>query len=273
MKTEIFVNPLFSYLGDYVMQIPEGFSSMGESIHKGRNEVRAVSVNGLHLTVKYFKKITFANRIIFATIRKSKAQRAYEHSRLLMRKGITTPEPVAYINCYRYGILYKSYYLCLYTSYKPLKQLLELPTIESEKALKAFARFTYRLHSVGILHKDFTVSNVLYTQCGNDYDFSLIDNNRMRFRSYSYVRGVRNLARLKIPVEKMGIIAAEYAREAHESDIRTLNAMAFFRIRYMLKLSIRKWFKTLVGIVSSKHSMPTIVKETQGLPIVETTKP
>jgi len=266
MKTEIFVNPHFSHLGAFVKQIPDDYSYMGEEIHNGRNEVRVVSANGLLLTVKYFKKITFANKIIFATIRKSKARRAYEHSRILIRKSITTPEPVAYVNCYRYGILYKSFYVSLYTCYKPLKQLLELPTIESEKALKAFARFTYRLHSVGILHDDFSVNNVLYTQCNNDYDFSLIDNNRMRFRRYSYVRGVRNLERLKIPVEKMGIIAAEYAREAHESEIRTLNAMTFYRIRYMFKLSIKKWFKAIISPIFGKQSIQ-IARQPQGFPV------
>jgi len=253
MKTEIFVNPNFSYLTSFVNQIPLGFNSMGIELHHGRNEVRKVSVDELLVTVKYFKRITLANRFIFATIRKSKAQRAYEHSRMLIRKNLTSPEPVAYVNCYRYGLLYKSFYVSLYTNYSSLTKLLDIPIAESEEGLKAFARFTYNLHSNGILHDDYTVNNVLYSNYGNDYDFSLIDNNRMRFRNYSYRRGLRNLERLKIPVDKMGVIALEYAKEAHASELKTLNAMVFFRLHYILKVSFKKWVKAAIRLFSGKH--------------------
>jgi len=243
MKTEVLINPHFSYLDDYINQIPNDFSSRGNVMHLGRNEVRRDAVKEQDITIKYFKKITLANRLIFATIRKSKAQRAYEHSKALNRKGFSSPEPVAYINTYKYGLLYKSFYISLYTTYKPLKELLNLPISESEEGLKAFARFTSRLHKAGVLHDDYTIENVLYNFTGNEYDFSLIDNNRMRFRKYSYGRGLKNLERLKIPVDKMGIIAAEYASEAHESDLRTLNAMAFFRLRHVVIRSVRNCLK------------------------------
>lgn len=265
MKTEVFVSTTFSYLTDFVKQIPQSFDSTGREIHHGRNEVRMMSIGGLLVTVKYFKRITLANRFIFATIRKSKARRAYEHSRLLIRKGITTPEPVAFVNCYRHGLLYKCFYVSLYTDYKPLKGLLALPITESEEALRAFARFTYQLHRTEILHDDYTVENVLYICSNNEYDFSLIDNNRMRFRSYSYRRGLRNLERLKIPVEKMGIIAAEYAREANMSDIGTLNAMLFFRLGYLAKISIKKRFKALIRLLTGKHPISPIVAQRKGI--------
>ena len=249
MKTEIFVNPHFSHLGAFVKQIPDGYSYMGEEIHNGRNEVRKANLLNLHFTIKYFKKITLTNRLIFATIRKSKARRAYEHSKLLIQKGITSPEPIAYINCYRFGLLYKSFYISLFTSYKPLKELLNLPISVSEEGLKAFARFTFRLQNAGILHDDYTIDNVLYDKIGNRYDFSLIDNNRMRFRKYSYARGLKNLERLKVPVDKMGIIASEYARESNESDLRTLNAMVFFRVRHIIIRSVRKCLKYSLSVV------------------------
>lgn len=249
MKTEIFVNPNFSHLTEFINKIPDDFDSIGIEIHHGRNEVRKVNLFNLHLTIKYFKKITLANRLIFATIRKSKARRAYEHSKLLIQKGITSPEPIAYINCYRFGLLYKSFYISLFTTYKPLKELLNLPISVSEEGLKAFARFTFRLQNAGILHDDYTIDNVLYDKIGNRYDFSLIDNNRMRFRKFSYARGLKNLERLKVTVDKMGIIAAEYAREANESDLRTLNAMVFFRVRHIIIRSVRKCLKYSLSVV------------------------
>lgn len=253
MKTEVFINPKYSSLSDYIWQIPQHFNSLGRDIHHGRNEIRVINENGVILTAKYFKKITFANRFIYAKFRKSKARRAYEHSQLLIHKGITSPEPIAYINVYRFGLLNKSYYISLYTNYDPLRKILELPLIESIDALKAFARFSYRLHSLGVFHDDYTIDNILYRFSESGYDFSLIDNNRMRFRRYSYRQGIKNLERLKIPVEKMGIIAAEYANETQESDIGTLNAMTFFRLGYLLKLSVKKWIKTLIHSATKEN--------------------
>lgn len=255
MKIEVYINPNYAYLNGFVNQIPEKFECLGEELHSGRNEIRVVDNDGFHIVVKYFKRITLANRILYATIRKSKARRAYEHSQLLLKKGITSPDPIAYINIYRAGILYKSYYLSLFTFYKPLRELFECPIIESEEGLKSFARFTYRLHSNGFLHKDYNVNNILYFQSNNEYDFSLIDNNRMRFRSYSYLRSIQNLERLKIPVDRMGIIANEYAQAAYASDIRTLNGMIYFRLRYLFKVSLEKWIKSLLHIKSFKNRL------------------
>lgn len=260
MKTEIYINPFYSYLKGFVNQIPNSFNWTGQVLHSGRNEVRVVNDNGLPLVVKYYKKITLINRIIYATFRKSKAQRAYENSKHLLMNDISTPQPIAYINIYKYGMLYQCYYISVFTFYKPLRELLELPISESEEDLKAFARFTYHLHRAGILHDDFTIHNVLYQYNYKVIDFSLIDNNRMRFCSYSYRKGIRNLERLKIPVDKMGVIASEYAREANVSDIRTLNTMVFFRLGYLIKVSIKQKFKAIKNSLTGKGKLSPMVK-------------
>jgi len=261
MKNEFYLNPKYSLIEDFINQIPEDFNHLGYEIQGGRNELRLVSIHGISLVIKYFRKISFFNRIVYATIRKSKARRAFEHTKLLKKYGVTTPEPIAWINCYRNGILYRSYYVSLYTYYKPFEELLKLPVAESEKALKAFARFTYKLHRIGVLHDDFTVKNVLFDVFDDEYDYSLIDINRMRFCSYSIEKGIRNLERLKIPADKMGIIAAEYARLAQINELRMLNAMTFYRIQYLMKISIRKWFKSLLKIISGKQNESHVLKQ------------
>lgn len=261
MRTEIFVNSFYSNLNNFINQIPNTFKRTGITLQSGRNEVRLVNDDGLPLVVKYYKKITLINRFIYATFRKSKARRAYENSKLLLMNDISTPQPIAYINTYRYGMLYQCYYICVYTFYKPLRTLLDLPIPESEEDLKAFARFIYRLHRAGILHDDLTIDNVLYQYNYRLIDFMLIDNNRMRFRNYSYQRGLRNLERLKIPVDKMGVIAAEYARVANVSDIRTLNGMVFFRLGYLFKVSIKQRFKAFIHTLKGMHKITHIVKQ------------
>ncbi len=101
-------------------------------------KVRKADIQGTTITIKYFKKISLANKFIYRYIRKSKAQRAYEHSLLILNKGFSTPSPIAYINCYKNGMLSQSYYLCLYSSDKPLETIFSLPVQESVKGLKAF---------------------------------------------------------------------------------------------------------------------------------------
>ena len=245
MKKEIFINPLFLKYADLINKISENFGSAGKLTHSGRNEVRVIEENGIKLAAKYFRKITVANRIIYATIRKSKSQRSFENSVYLLSRGINTPEPIAYINIYRFGMLYRCYYISIYTDFKPLTDIFEQTIPESEDALKAFAQFTFKLHRVGVAHNDYTVNNILYTKENNRYKFSLIDNNRMTFRKYSYTRGIKDLERLKIPVDKMGIIAAEYAKHANVSDLRTLNAIVFYRITYIVGSNIKKWLKRI----------------------------
>jgi hypothetical protein len=161
----------------------------------------------------------------------------------MMQKGITSPQSVAYINCYRYGMLYRSYYVSLHTNYLPLTEILHLPITEAEPALKALARFIYHVHKTGIFHKDLTIRNILYLYKDHQYDFSLIDNNRMRFYPYSFKRGMNNLRRLALPVETVGIIAAEYARQAHVDEILALNAIVFFRWYSHIGLTIKKFLK------------------------------
>jgi len=261
MKTIIYVNPRFFYLTEFVEKIPENFNTLGSEIYNGRNEVRRVTIQGLPVAIKYFRKITIVNRLIYASVRKSKAQRSFEHSEYIKKRGITTPEPIAWIDTYKNGILFKSFYVSQYSNYRPFEELLKQPTIESEYALKSFARFVFKLHTIGILHDDFTVRNILYEIIDDEYDFSLIDANRMRFRGCSRRRGAENLERLKIPIDKMGIIAAEYAYQADISDLKMLNAMTLYRIRYLMRLSIKKWFKSLLNVFSKKKSSSRILKQ------------
>lgn len=255
MKVAFYLNPKYASIEDLIIRIPKNIDSLGYEIKNGRNVIRLVNSKGHSLVVKYFKKITFFNRIVFSTIRKSKARRAYEHAKMLKNHGITTPEPIAWINCYRYGILYRSYYVSLYTYYKPFEELLKLPIVESEKAIKAFARFTYKLHRAGILHDDFTFKNVLFDVFDDEYDFSLIDTNRMRFRRYSLQSGIKNLTRMKISVDKMGVFTAEYARKAQVDELELLNAITYTRIQYLLKVSMRKRIKSIFKLKKNKQVM------------------
>lgn len=244
MKTSHHINDKFVELSDFVGNLPENYNSTGQLVHSGRNEVRIVQINGLVLAVKYFKRMTLANRFIYATFRKSKAQRAFENSAWLLKKGITSPENVAFIDCYEYSLLKKSFFVSLFTDYKPIKELFSLTLAESEEGLKAFARFTHLLHQKGVFHYDYSASNILYSNVNGQYDFALIDINRMKISKYSFKRGIRTLNRLVMPVEQMGIVAAEYSRISGINDLEVLNAMTLIRLLHQLKNVVKKWIKS-----------------------------
>ncbi|HHJ11496.1 MAG TPA: hypothetical protein ENK25_11505 [Bacteroidetes bacterium] len=246
MRKEIYINPKYANLSDFINQIPEKFEQIGVLIHTGRNDIRDVEVDGVRIVIKSFIKITGLNKLVFATIRKSKAQRSYEYSMRLLEYSITSPEPVAYVNCYENCLLVNSYYVCLYTDYQPVDKLFELPLLESEQALKAFARFTYKLHRLGIYHNDYNLNNVLYSYNGQNYDFSIIDNNRMQFSRYSYFKGLRIFQRIQLPKEKLMVISSEYAAQVHTSDLKTWNVLIFFRFLNSCKCFLKKQFKSLI---------------------------
>lgn len=245
MKTKIHVNPAFLNLSEYIEQIPGNFWTTGEVLHNGRNEVRKVVVQGETLVIKYFKKITWANRLIYSTIRKSKAQRSFENSRRLICNGISTPTPIAYIDIYKHGLLYQSFYISDFLDFKPVREFLDLSLPEAEGGLKAFTRFSYELHKLGIFHGDYNVSNVLYQYDGIKYHFALIDNNRIKFRNYKKRRGLKNMSRLQISVDKIGIVSATYAELAETNSLRTLLIITIFKLQLQHRSKSKRHIEAL----------------------------
>lgn len=249
MKVDIQLNPGYNHLRSFIESIPENFDELGSAAHLGRNHIRIVEVDDKKLVIKYFKKITTINRLIYGNLRKSKAKRSYENSLKLLENGIGTPEPVGYIDIYNHSSLQKSFYICLFTDYKDIKELLLKPLSESEAGMRAFARLTSKMHHAGIYHGDYNLSNVLYKYDGENYDFCLIDNNRMKFRRFSPRLGVKNLKRMKLSVEQMAIIGSEYAKASSLDINHVVVGMIFFRKHFTsaanFKVSAKKFIKGL----------------------------
>lgn len=245
MKTVI--HPDFISTAPFVHAVPRCFGSMGRPVHGGRNDVRAVDADGLKFAVKSYRKITFANRIIYALFRKSKAQRAYENALTLLGRGIMTPQPVAYINCYSGFLLEKSYFISLYVDHSPLKDIAGQPLPESRDSLIAFARFVHILHRKGVFHDDFNMSNILCKSASKSYEFCLIDNNRIRFRKPTQNRMMRNLRRINLPVEKYAVVAGEYARLSHADAYNTISLMLLYRQVSICLRDVKYFFKRIFG--------------------------
>lgn len=200
---KITIHPQTRSLHPFVQRLPGCFDRSGEILHVGRNTIRAFDTEEGRVVVKKYKRPGLFNRIVYTFFRKSKARRAYEHALRLRALGIGSPEPLAWAETRRHGLLEDAYFVCRHTDYTPLCDATRrFPKADTLPLLAAFARFAATLHEKGVLHEDFNHSNILYRAAPHTgaYHFELIDANRMTFRRRVGERAsLVNLRRLSCP--------------------------------------------------------------------------
>ena len=248
MRMKIEINEKFEKYRDFLERIPFEFDNLGELIYSKRNVLRVVQMGDFRVVINEFRKIYLPNRIIYTYFRRSKGERAYRNSVKLISRGIHSPEPVAFINFYKGKLMHPSYYICLETDYRPVKEAYSLPFEESSRIVKAFADFTAEVQQKGVFHEDFNDFNILYARKGTSYDFSMIDTNRMTFCPYSYTRAMNNIRRLNMPTEVLGLFAGEYAKHTDLSGPKMLNMMVSTRLKHLERAEIRKRIKSVKKI-------------------------
>ncbi len=198
-------------VSEFVNAIPKLFDRHGDIVYQGRNTLKRFTLDDGDIIVKKFAIPNFINSIVYATFRKSKAERSYENSLEIIRRGFHSPTPIAYIEEFRYGKLRNSYFLCAYLE-KHNTMRLYLDGVEKNDALlTAFSQYTAELHCAGIFHKDYSPGNILwkYNVDSGRYEFYIVDTNRMEFIEYGK-RYLKNLSRLSFSPHVSTFIAKEY---------------------------------------------------------------
>lgn len=144
----------------------------------------------------------------------SKAARAWRGSLILVKKGILTPEPVAYLEGKRAPFIRQSFYFSLLVQgAEEIRHLLrQLQEEELRRLLQSLARYLSSCHDKRILHRDLSDGNILVRKNANqEYIFFLIDTNRVRLkRRMSTLQRVKNLIRLGIPPPLQWFFLEEY---------------------------------------------------------------
>lgn len=212
----------------------------------GRNVIKIVEVEGKKYTIKSFKVPNFINQIVYRFFRKSKAERSYNYANKLLELGIGTPFPLAY-DLRTTPILFKnSYYVsemvdCDLT-YRELTTDFNIP--DHEAILRAFTRFTYKLHENGINFLDHSPGNTLIKRMGEEYAFYLVDLNRMEFGTMDFEIRIKNFAKLTIHESMVRVMSNEYAKCAGEDEKKVFDLMwsstREFQYRYYRKIRMKK---------------------------------
>lgn len=208
----------------WVEAIPMTFFSSGEVIYNARNQIRVIEgPDGQSYVVKRYCQPAFLNRVVYTFFRSPKAVRAYRNAQILLERGISTPQPIAYLLCG--SQLIQESYLVTYKA--PQSAMLyewgDGVTQGREETIRAFGRFAGKMHEVGILHLDYSPGNILYD---NHNQFTVVDINRLRLGEVSLPTGCANLARLWGGKAMYRLIAEGYA-QARNADIEQCYQLMF----------------------------------------------
>ena len=243
VKYTIIVNPKYERLRPFLEQIPITFNDMGSIVYEDRNLIKKIfTPDGTLINVKRYHEPNGINKYVYSLgIRKPKGMRAFSYPQILLKKGIETPEPIAYIEERIYGLLGYSYFISIQCPYEhSMFDVGNAPIGTYEELAIAFARFTANMHEKEVMHMDYSPGNILYQrQSDGAYNFSLVDINRMYFGPVCCKQGLLNFKRLWGP-KRFFVMMIEAYSQARGYDINTsvafsLDARKRFWRRYCKK--------------------------------------
>ncbi|MFD1605958.1 Kdo domain containing protein [Flavobacterium artemisiae] len=247
------VNPVFQNSIESILDKIKSFNSSGELFGNGdRNKIKLFDLNGQTINIKSFKIPNIINKVAYRYFRKSKARRSFEYATILLEKNIGTPEPIAFLENFNLIGLKDSYYVSEHLAADlTYRELVEIPDYQDhENILRQFTKFTFELHEQGVEFLDHSPGNTLIKKTeNNQYDFFLVDLNRMNFHeNMSFEQRMNNFSRLTPQKEMVAVMSNEYAKfytEKSETVIfdKMWQATADFQAEFARKKRLKKKLK------------------------------
>ncbi|HKK12967.1 MAG TPA: lipopolysaccharide kinase InaA family protein, partial [Flavobacteriaceae bacterium] len=195
--------------------------------------------------IKLFKVPNIFNQIAYKFLRKSKAQRSFEYANILLEHGIGTPQPIAYYEFTTPLLFKKSYYVSEHLkcdlTYRELTKNFDYP--DHETILRAFTRFTFKLHENDIHFLDHSPGNTLIKKMDGHYEFYLVDLNRMKFRTMDFQTRIKNFSRLTIHKSMVEVMSDEYAKLCNEDYEKVFELMWNYTEAFQRKFHRKKNLK------------------------------
>jgi len=207
-----------------------------------RNKIKIVIYDNKHIAVKSFKLPHLLNRIVYGVFRDSKAKRSYDNS--LKLKGLV-PEPIGYVEYHQWGMLQDSYFLSEEFMYDfTIREVLLAQDFSDRlNILEKFSYFTYMLHETGAEHLDYSPGNILIKKVNGEYQFKVIDINRMRFGTLSMQKRLENFAKLWASDTDLKFIAASYAKWVHIDEQQAVAWALKASHRHKSRINMKKRLK------------------------------
>ena len=230
---KIVLNPTYNILKTFVTNIPDHFEQEGELVYTARNQLRHFTVEGYEVIVKRYRQPHLINRIAYTYFRPSKAKRAYEYAFKLLKSGIDSPSPIAYIEQYKSGLLTYAYFISIYEkNYSVIRDFMS--GIQTDDLLlKELSCYIADLHNKGVLHLDMSPGNILYCRKENKYHFTLIDINRMQFLpTVSKIRRFKSFKRLAENEQVLSILAKLYAEASGLNVAETVSEITKYSTKF-----------------------------------------
>ena len=228
-----------------LLNIRDIFKSSQESIHKARNELKIVELNGIKCVVKSFKIPHFINRVAYTFFRDGKAKKSFLNAMKLQDLKVNTPEPIGIIEFYNSGLLSESYFISIYEPYEfTIREVFHHKVENVEEILKQFTAFTYEIHQKSVWHVDYSLGNILITKKDDIYKFSLVDINRMQFKVISPQEGLKNFNKFWAKNDNdLPIIAKEYAKLAQLNEKDAIETILSEARKLEAKVNLKRTIK------------------------------
>lgn len=238
------LNPAYASFQEIFLNIKTIFSENSDTIHLARNELKVIELQGIQTVVKAFRVPNLINQFVYANIRKSKAYKAFHNAQKLHDLGVSTPEAIGYIEFYSSILLKESYFISKKFDYDfTIAHIRDDQPKYTKEALQAFAKFTYEIHQKGVWHVDYSGGNILIKKDTDNYEFSLVDINRMQFRSITGYEGLENFNKLWLSEDNLTIIAITYAQLARLDEQKAIHEIILHDRRLKYKVDLKKKIK------------------------------
>ncbi|RAR69991.1 hypothetical protein CLV55_11434 [Flavobacterium aciduliphilum] len=235
-----------------VKRLVANFLNSGELVVQGsRNAIKTNFLGEEKVSIKFFQKPSFLKAIMYSFFRSTKAKRSYEYANYLIENNINTPFPIAYVEFKnRWGLLQESYYICKHIAYDfTIRELIHDPLFPDRTSiLEQFTIFTFQLHEARVHFLDHSPGNTLIVKKGHqNFDFYLIDLNRMTFENLSVEKRMDNFKKMWLSKAMVKIIAKKYAALLPYDESKLLELLMKSSQDFKRKITRKKYLKRKIG--------------------------
>ena len=251
---KITLNPNYINQEKAILQLVNHFFDEGNLIVQGsRNTIKSNFIGDEKVNIKFFQKPGFIKSIIYSFFRSTKAKRSFDYANYLIKHNVQTPVPIAYIEeRSNIGILGDSFYISQQIDYDfTIRELIHNPLFPNRNLiLEQFTEFTFKMHDGKVNFLDHSPGNTLIIKKGDvNYDFFLIDLNRMRFEDLSIEKRMDNFKKMWLSKQMVKVIAKKYAELSGQTE-ETLHQILLRKTKsFKGKIARKKYWKRKLKLI------------------------